>query len=186
MRIGEVAENEFGQETGIRLVSPAVNLAARITSLAQGGQILLTQAAFNEARQFVANHPVDVSLPLKWVTHGPYFFKGFEEPCDVFEVGVEGQSPLVPPSDTEKAWRVPAPGRRSASRCPDRQSGGSNRNSGREGSAKSGSPGTQRPGWSGCSSSVLMLSDSRTQARGRLFPHYARGPGRPPRYRARG
>jgi serine/threonine-protein kinase len=74
--------------------------------LAQGGQILLTRNAFDDARQFIAAHPSDAGLPLKWVAHGPYLFKGSDEPLDIFEVGVEGRSSFSPPSDCEKARRA--------------------------------------------------------------------------------
>ncbi|MFH0793640.1 MAG: protein kinase, partial [bacterium] len=42
--------------------------------------------------------------------HGPYLFKGVDEPVEVFEVGVSGKAPLTPPKDSEKVRRAIAPG----------------------------------------------------------------------------
>jgi serine/threonine-protein kinase len=44
------------------------------------------------------------------VAHGPYLFKGSEEPIEVFEVGVAGVAPLEPPIDSEKVRRNVRPG----------------------------------------------------------------------------
>ena len=40
-----------------QLVGMAINMVARIMDLAQGGQVLLTRHAFDDARQFVREHP---------------------------------------------------------------------------------------------------------------------------------
>jgi serine/threonine-protein kinase len=84
----------------------AIDLAARVMSLGLGGQILMTRTAFNDARQFLSAHPGDPGAQLKWVAHGPYLFKGSEDPMDVFEVGLAGRSPLTPPPDSEKVRRA--------------------------------------------------------------------------------
>lgn len=77
-------------------------LAARLMGLAQGGQTLLGTAAFDLAqRQGVAMEDVE----LAWLAHGHYRFKGSEGPLEVFEVGVVGQAPLMPPPDSDKAKR---------------------------------------------------------------------------------
>lgn len=115
IHLGEVAQFENAATGEDRFVGIAADLAARVMSLGQGGQILLTKIAFNEARQFVTEHP---PIPgqngdrpaIKWVAHGPYLFKGAEEPMDVFEVGAEGVAPLTPPPDSEKARRHIRPG----------------------------------------------------------------------------
>ena len=55
-----------------KLAGLAVDLASRVMSLAIGGQILLTRFPFNDARQFIAEHP-DVGgakPPLRWIAHG--------------------------------------------------------------------------------------------------------------------
>lgn len=105
IHLGEVAETEVRQDGGQKLVGMAVDLAARVMSLAQGQQILLTRGAFNDARQFVAAHPGGI-VAIRWIAHGPYVFKGSDEPFDIFEVGVEGHSPLVPPPNSDKAHRA--------------------------------------------------------------------------------
>src|SRR5262249_31715021 len=90
-----------------KLVGMAADLASRVMSLAQGGQILLTRFAFNEARQSIgdrASPDVD-EPPLKWVAHGNYLFAGLDEPVEVFEVGVEGLAPLSPPPNSDKSRR---------------------------------------------------------------------------------
>jgi TolB-like protein/class 3 adenylate cyclase len=76
-------------------------LAARLMSLAQGGQTLLTQAAYDLARRGT----VGGTLPkkrLRWVAHGRYRFKGVTEPVEVFEVGAEGVAPFTKPGRAEK------------------------------------------------------------------------------------
>ena len=46
---------------------------------------------------------------MRWVAHGPYLFKGRDEPIEVFEVGAKGIAPLRPPPDGEKIRRaIPA------------------------------------------------------------------------------
>jgi class 3 adenylate cyclase/serine/threonine protein kinase len=100
VHIGEVAVTEMAGRADV--IGVAADVAARVMSLAEGGQILLTRSAFNDARQFV-NDPA-----LKWVAHGPYLFKGIDEPVEVFEVGVEGASPLTAPAGGDKGRRVVA------------------------------------------------------------------------------
>jgi CHASE2 domain-containing sensor protein/class 3 adenylate cyclase len=120
IHLGEMGEiqREAGGET--KLVGLAVDMAARVASLAGGGQILLTRDVFNEARQFVEAYPTFVSTgstssiaadanpspALKWVAHGPYLIKGVEEPVEIFEIGGEGMALLSPPPSSDKAKRV--------------------------------------------------------------------------------
>ena len=104
IHLGEVAQLDMAGQSD--LVGLSADIAARLMSLATGGQILLTAGVFNEARQHVGDNPACPQSPLRWVAHGPYLFKGAEEPLDVFEVGAVGQSPLAAPADMEKASRV--------------------------------------------------------------------------------
>ncbi len=106
---GEVADiTTLGQAD---VLAPAADLVARVMSLAAGGQILLTRSPFDEARHFVRAHPDLVGdVSLTWLAHGPYLFKGCEEPIEVFEVGLSGCAPLVAPPDGEKARRALRPG----------------------------------------------------------------------------
>lgn len=84
------------------VVGAAVDAAGRIMSLALGGQILLTQQVFNDARQYVR----DAHANVRWLSHGPYWFKGIDEPVTVCEVGIEGVNPLAPPASNEQVKRV--------------------------------------------------------------------------------
>jgi class 3 adenylate cyclase len=88
VHVGEIAFVEISGKREIAGLSASV--ANRVMSLAQGGQILLTRMAFEEGRQFVAEHPPlpggSPPLPLSWLAHGPYRFKGQEDqPVEVFE-----------------------------------------------------------------------------------------------------
>ena len=80
-------------------------IAARLMSLARGGQTLLTRSAFDLARRAAAGVE-GFGENLHWLAHGTYQFKGVDEPIDVFEVGVEGSAPLLPPTTSEKARRL--------------------------------------------------------------------------------
>jgi serine/threonine-protein kinase len=84
--------------------------------LAGPGKTLLTRGAFDLARR-AAVGGTDTPA-LNWVAHGSYRGKGFVEPVEVFEVGLEGASDFEPPAgseavrredDTILGWR-PAPG----------------------------------------------------------------------------
>ena len=108
---GEVSALDF--EDGTWIVAPAADLAARVTSLAIGGQILLTRIPFDNARPFIREHPSvgGKTMPqLRWLAHGPYRMKGCEEPMEIFEVGAEGLAPLAAPPDSDKAKRAIRPG----------------------------------------------------------------------------
>jgi class 3 adenylate cyclase len=108
---GEISA--FEAEGGSGIVGPTADLAARVMSLAAGGQILLTRFPFDEARPFLREHPAIVGRPmppLRWLAHGPYLLKGRDEPMDIFEVGAEGLAPLVAPPDGDKARRAIRPG----------------------------------------------------------------------------
>jgi predicted ATPase/class 3 adenylate cyclase len=73
-------------------------LTARILSLAQGGQTLLSAAA----REAIGANPDGHQIQR----HGHYRLKGVESPIEIFEIGKRGASPFEPPADNEKAYRV--------------------------------------------------------------------------------
>ena len=83
-------------------IGAPVNLAARVMSMAEGGQVLLTHAVFDDARQFVKTIP-EVPAPeqaaLGWEAHGAYRVKGLEEPVDIFEVGERRHAPFRQPKN---------------------------------------------------------------------------------------
>ncbi len=69
--------------------------AARVMSLARGGQTLMTA----EAREALG------ATTLKIESHGHWIVKGVADPIEIFEVGPPG-SRLVAPADSEKVFRV--------------------------------------------------------------------------------
>ena len=111
IHVGETVLVE-GHEAGKLLIaSHAADMCARMMSLAQGGQTLLTRHAFDDARQYVRQHPPVpgcAELPaIQWIAHGQFRFKGKDDdPLEVFEVGAVGFAPLTAPPDSEKARRV--------------------------------------------------------------------------------
>jgi serine/threonine-protein kinase len=114
LHAGEVTHIDESDGSGKKVVGLAADLAARLTSLAVGGQVLLTRFPFNEARQFIRAHPesgrAEPAPEVRWVAHGEYLFKGADEPVEVFEVGAAGSAPLSPPSDNSDARRALRPG----------------------------------------------------------------------------
>jgi predicted ATPase/class 3 adenylate cyclase len=74
-------------------------LAARIMALAGGGQTLLSAAA---SQALGDRLPAGAQLE----SHGHYRLKGVESPLQIFELGVPGQAPFVPPADADKGYRV--------------------------------------------------------------------------------
>ena len=82
-----------------------VDTVARLTGLAQPGQILVTGAASESARREVAT--ATDGTPVLWVDHGPYLFKDLEAPLQIVEAGVVGLSALSRPRDTETVRRAP-------------------------------------------------------------------------------
>lgn len=108
LHMGEISVLQTSGERESKLVGLPIDLTARIMGLASGGQILMSRAVFDDARQYLRRYPVSDgdSLELKWVAHGPYVLKGQENPLDIFEVGSRGIAPLRPPADSKKAKRV--------------------------------------------------------------------------------
>lgn len=73
----------------------AISVAARVMSIAVGGQTLITRAAVDLLTETL------VSVR----SHGHFRMKGVGEPLEVLEVGT-ANSPFTPPSDASKAYRV--------------------------------------------------------------------------------
>lgn len=115
IHLGEVVLIETPAEDLARGAKPleveglAKPTAARLMSLAMGGQTLLSRGAFELARRGAVGAEAD-GPTLRWVAHGRYRLKGVAEPMEVYEVGVEGEAPLSAPLDTEKVHRVPEEG----------------------------------------------------------------------------
>ncbi len=73
----------------------AKSLAARVMSLAQGGQTILTTEAVRALG----------STEHRLQSHGHWRLKGVIDPVELFEVG-DGTSPFSPPPDHPKCYRV--------------------------------------------------------------------------------
>jgi serine/threonine protein kinase/class 3 adenylate cyclase len=106
VHIGEVMFMDMAGRKDI--VGLSADIAARLMSLAVGGQILLTETAFNDARQYVNCSPAILGKtpPLRWMAHGRYLFQGADDPLEVYEVGVDNFFPLQRPGDSQKVKRV--------------------------------------------------------------------------------
>ncbi len=103
MHMGEVSDwpGPDGDAAHPRVQGLAVDLAARIASLARPGQVLMSAAVANSARQ-----RIDTRLfnqPIRWVAHGDYLLKGFDEPLEIREAGFEGIASFIAPTVSEKA-----------------------------------------------------------------------------------
>ncbi len=106
IHLGEVVISEHETEVKAKdLYGIQLATCARVMSLAQGGQVLMTRAVFDSARQVLKGEDIPGVGTLSWVSHGPYVLKGIEEPVEVCEVGEAGQSPLAAPKTSEKAQR---------------------------------------------------------------------------------
>ncbi|MDK2970518.1 MAG: eukaryotic-like serine/threonine-protein kinase [Candidatus Sumerlaeota bacterium] len=97
-------------------------VCARLMSLAQAGQTLISRGAFDLAKR--ASVGTDIAASgVRWQSHGNYVLKGVEfegesDPIEVCEVGYMGTGPFVRPPDTEKASRVPEPSESAALKIP--------------------------------------------------------------------
>jgi len=110
IHIGEVTEFEKSETGGgaVDVEGLSVDLSARIQSLAIPNQVLMSEAVFNMVRPRVRAE--EFGSPVAWRAHGPYELKGFDEPMGICEIGIDGTSPLLPPGNSEKAYRVVSPG----------------------------------------------------------------------------
>ncbi len=101
-----------GASTHTQVDGLALSVTARIMGLADGGQTLMTRAAFDLARELLAAIPKEGVLPqdLQWHAHGEYRLKGLTDQMEVFEAGIPDQAPLSAPGNTDKGVRVVAPG----------------------------------------------------------------------------
>ncbi|MEI8029339.1 MAG: hypothetical protein WCH35_06125 [Comamonadaceae bacterium] len=100
LRANSVADVARGAKP-LELDGLAKPTAARVMSLARGGQTLLTTAA----RETLG----ETSLEVR--SHGHWVMKGIAEPVELFEVG-DADTPFVAPPDGEKGHRVVRKGER--------------------------------------------------------------------------
>jgi putative peptide modification system cyclase len=80
-------------------------IAARLMSLADPGQILLTESAYSLALRACAELP---QWELKWAEHGRYELHGVAQPMSVFQVGAD-RAALQAPRNKSKARRQRPP-----------------------------------------------------------------------------
>lgn len=80
---GQVTQDIFGRH---------VNRAARIESLADGGQIYLSYTVFDSAKGWLSHQQ-----HYGWHSHGYYRLKGINEPIEIFEVWDKSQRTPAPP-----------------------------------------------------------------------------------------
>ena len=110
IHLGEVVLIETPPEDVARGAKPfelegvAKPTAARLMALAQGGQTLLSTAAFDLARRSTVGVTPDEKL--RWLAHGEYLLTGTTTPTAVYEVGVEGSAPLAAPPDSDEVRRA--------------------------------------------------------------------------------
>jgi TolB-like protein/class 3 adenylate cyclase len=113
IHLGEVVLRENAPEDVARGAKPleveglAKAVAARVTSLAGDGRILLTRAAYDFARRAAVG--MKEESPLRWAVHGPYRLAGVEDLVEVCEVAEAGTEVLPRPLDAEKAHRADEP-----------------------------------------------------------------------------
>lgn len=79
-----------------------VNRAARIESLADGGQIFLTYPVFDSAKGWLKNLP-----DIHWQLHGKYLLKGMKEGTEIYEVYDHKIQQPKPPKNAEKQTSMP-------------------------------------------------------------------------------
>ena len=107
IHVGEIFIQQ--RESGGRdLFGIQIDTAARVMSLGDGDQILLSRFAFDSARHALRGQDTGLG-ELSWLNHGCYAMKGVEEPVEVCEVGESGLAVLLAPGDSEKAHRYVSP-----------------------------------------------------------------------------
>lgn len=110
LHIGEVMIEEHAEGSkGKDLYGLQVDICARVMSLGDGDQILMTRSAFDNARQVLKGEEISGLTELSWLNHGPYQLKGVEEPLEICEVGEVNSALLKPPPDSEKVHRFVSP-----------------------------------------------------------------------------
>ncbi|MBI2928400.1 MAG: tetratricopeptide repeat protein [Verrucomicrobia bacterium] len=107
VHLGEVTIEGAAQTLDLHGLS--VDLCARVMSLARGGQILLTRAVFDSARQVLKGEDLEGVGQLSWLNHGRYQLQGIDEPVEICEVVETGISAPGPPETSEKAKRHATP-----------------------------------------------------------------------------
>jgi class 3 adenylate cyclase len=87
VHLGEIAIVRMADRTDV-VGSPA-DVAARIMSLAAGGQTLASRVAADEARRFLLGEPI------RWTRHGLYQLKGVTDAVEIWEAAANDR-PVLP------------------------------------------------------------------------------------------
>ena len=106
IHVGEVHIVESEGTAQKDLYGLQVDTCARVMSLGDADQILLTRSAFDSARQVLRGEHAEGLGELTWLSHGIFTLKGVEDPVEVCEVGEAGVARLQVPGDSEKAHRL--------------------------------------------------------------------------------
>jgi serine/threonine-protein kinase len=109
VHMGEVFVEKERKDDEYNLYGLQVDTAARVSSLAGGGQTLMTQGVFDNARTVLKGSDLPGLEKVVWLNHGQYVVKGVEDPVTVCEVGEESRISKIAPTNSEKAHRTTSP-----------------------------------------------------------------------------
>jgi class 3 adenylate cyclase len=104
LHMGEVVIEEIRGRHDVHGIQ--VDTCARVMSLAQADQILMTRPVFDNARQSLKGKEIEDTGALKWLNHGRYDLKGVAEPLEICEVRSSGAAKVSAPTTSEKAHRA--------------------------------------------------------------------------------
>ena len=103
VHMGEVTES-VGDNGVPNIAGLAVDIASRISGLARPGQVLMSAAVYDSARQRIGVE--SLGKPILWQAHGTYAVKGFDKDLEIGEAGIQGIAPLTAPTSGDKAKLV--------------------------------------------------------------------------------
>ncbi len=112
VHLGEITELSPNGGGATRVEGLAVDLAARVCSLARPSQVLMSSFVFNNVRQRIRGE--ELGIAIAWRAHGPYELNGIDDTVEICEAGIVGIAPLEPPIGGEKAHRAVTPGEEDA------------------------------------------------------------------------
>ena len=110
LHMGQVAVEENIQAD---VFGRHVNRAARIESMASGGQIYMSYTVFDSAKGWLEAHN-----ELVWTLHGAYFLKGIDKPVEIYEVCDPAITQPCPPAKGQRQAAI------SKTRCQYRPGAG--------------------------------------------------------------
>ena len=114
LNMGVITEMDETNRGGTRAVGMPINLVARVMDLGGSGQILMTRVVYDDAKQFVRNHPDSgltdrVLATPTWKSHGSFEIDGNEENIELFEVGLDDIASFEAPGGSKKARPATTP-----------------------------------------------------------------------------